>query len=117
MEYQGKNIRLRGRTNTGDGKTDVNSWADTAEEQFSLQEDLAISDRDDVGRNVSRHVSTLSLDDRKSSQGASAKLLAHFRSTLEETRMEIEDITRVRLTARRTTKKKRHLTIRNGLLR
>ncbi len=65
----------------GHKKTNVDCWVDTLEEELSLQEDLAISDGDNlspdfikcqkqlymkmyVGWDV-RHISTLSLNDRK----------------------------------------------------
>ena len=40
----------------------------------------------------------------------------HLSSTLEETRVEIEDITWVGLTTRRTSKEERHLSVGDGLL-
>ena len=42
------NLRLRGRTDTGDGKTDVDGRTNTTEEELSLQEDLAVSDGNDL---------------------------------------------------------------------
>ena len=42
-------------------------------------------------------------------------LIVDARCTLQKTRMKIEDIARVSLTTRRTTKNKRHLTICNCL--
>jgi hypothetical protein len=43
-------------------------------------------------------------------------LVVHLGSTLEETRVEIEDITGVSLTTRGTTEQQRHLTVGDGLL-
>ena len=43
------NVRLGSRTDTRDGKTDVDGGTDTTEEELSLQEDLTISDGDDLG--------------------------------------------------------------------
>ena len=65
---------------------------------------------------VSRHITTLSLDDRECSQGATTKVVVHLRCTLEQAGMKVEDVTRVRLTTRRTTEEQRHLTVRDGLL-
>ena len=42
------NLRLGGGTDTRDGKTDVDSGTDTTEEELSLQEDLAVGDRNDL---------------------------------------------------------------------
>ena len=69
-----------------------------------------------VSGDVSRHITTLGLDDGQGSERASAELVVHLRSALEETRVKVEDITRVSLTTRRTTKEKRHLTVCNSLL-
>lgn len=41
-------LRLRGGTDTGHGKTDVNGGTHTTEEELSLQEDLAVGDGDDL---------------------------------------------------------------------
>lgn len=70
-----------------------------------------------VSGNVGRHITTLGLDDGQGSQGSSTELLAHLRSTLEQTRVEVEDVTGVSLTTGRTTEQQRHLTVGNGLLR
>ena len=56
------------------------------------------------------------LDDGKSSERTTTKLDVHLGSTLEQTRVEVEDITGVSLTPRRTTEQERHLTVGNGLL-
>ena len=69
-----------------------------------------------VCRDVSRHITTLRLDDRESGEGTSSKLFAHLGSTLEETRVKVEDVTRVGLTTGRATEQQRHLTVSNGLL-
>ena len=41
-------LRLCGGTDTGDGETDVDGGADTAEEELGLQEYLAVSDGNDL---------------------------------------------------------------------
>ena len=57
----------------------------------------------------------MSFNDWKGSQRATTELLAHFSGTFEQTRVEIEDVTRVSLTTGRTTQQQRHLTVGNGL--
>lgn len=42
-------LGLGSRSDSGDGKTDVNSRSDSLEEKLSLQEDLSVSDGNDVG--------------------------------------------------------------------
>jgi len=109
-------LDLSSGTDTRHGKTDVNSGTDTLEEKLSFQENLTVSDGNDVGGNVSGHITTLGLNDGKGSHGTTTEGLVHLGSTLEETRVQVEDITRVGLTTRGTTKKKGHLTVSDGLL-
>jgi hypothetical protein len=77
---------------------------------------LTVSDGNDVGRNVSGDITTLGLNDGKGSEGTGTVGLVHLGGTLEETRVQVEDITGVGLTSRRTTEEQRHLTVGNGLL-
>jgi len=109
-------LDLSSGTDTGNGKTDVNGGSDTLVEELSLQEDLTISNGNNVGGNVSRDITTLGLNDGESSQGTGAELLRHLGGTLKETRVEVENITGVSLTSRRTSQKKRHLSVGNSLL-
>lgn len=69
-----------------------------------------------VSGNVRRHITTLGLDDGQSSEGSTTELFVHLGSTLQETRVEVEDITRVSLTTGGTTKEQGHLTVGNSLL-
>jgi len=123
---------LGGGTDTGDRETDVNSGTHTSEEEFGFQEDLAIGDGNDVGRtngslvlssleyerysHIGGHITTLGLNDGEGSQRSTTEVVVQLGSTLKETRVEVEDITGVGLTTRRTTEKERHLTVSNGLL-
>ena len=47
---------LRGGSDAGHGQTDVEGRADPLVEQLSLQEDLAVGNRNHVGGNVGRHI-------------------------------------------------------------
>ena len=69
-----------------------------------------------VGGDVSGHITALGLNDRQSSEGTSTEFLAHLGSTLEETRVKVEDITRVSLTTGGTTEEQGHLTVSDSLL-
>lgn len=109
-------LKLGSGSDTGDGKTDVNGWADTLVEELGLQEDLSIGNGNDVGWNVSGHITTLGLNDREGSEGTTTVLVGHLGSTLEETRVEVEDITGVSLTSGWATEKEGHLTVGDGLL-
>ena len=108
-------LDLSSRTNSTDRETNVDGRSDSLVEELSLKEDLSISDRDNIGRDVGRHITGLGLNDRKSSEGATPIIIVHLGSPLKETGVKVEDITRVGLTTRGTTQQQRHLTIGNGL--
>jgi hypothetical protein len=109
-------LDLSGRSDTRDGKTDVNGGSDTLEEEFSFQEDLSISNGDDIGGDISGHITSLGLNDGEGSQRTTTVVLVHLGGTLEETGMEIENITGVSLTTWGTSQKERHLSVGNSLL-
>ena len=109
-------LDLGGGADTGHGKTNINGRADTLVEQISLQEDLAVRNRDDVGRDVSGKITGLGLNDGKGSKRASTEGVVQLSRTLEKTRMEVEDITGVGLTTRRASEQQRHLAVGNSLL-
>ena len=83
---------LGGRTDSRHRETDVDSWSDTLEEELGLQEDLTIGDGDNVGWDISGHITTLRLNDGQGSEGTSSVVLVQFGSSLEETRVEVEDL-------------------------
>lgn len=56
-----------------------------------LQENLAISDGNDVGWNVGGHITTLGLNDWKGSERTLAEVLVHLGGTLEETGVQVEN--------------------------
>ena len=85
-------------------------------EQLCLQEDLSVSDGDDVGRDVGGHVTSLGLDDGESSERAAAHGVAHLGSSLQETGVKVEHITGVGLTTGGTSQQQRHLSVGHGLL-
>jgi hypothetical protein len=84
-------LDLGRRTDTGYGKTDVDGRPDTLVKQLGFQEDLTVGDGNNVGGDVGRHITPLSLDDGKRSERTTAVSLVHLSSTLEETRVEVED--------------------------
>ena len=55
-------LGLGSGSDAGDGETDVDGGPDALVEELGLQEDLAVSDGDDVGGNVGRHVTSLKKD-------------------------------------------------------
>ena len=106
---------LGSRTDPGDGETDVDSWTDTFVEQFSLQEDLTVGNGNDVGGDISGHITSLGLDDGKSGQRTSAFFIGHFSSPLQKPGVEVEDITGVGFTAWGPPEEERHLPVSDGL--
>jgi hypothetical protein len=111
-------LELGSRADTRHGETDIDGRSNSLVEELRLQEDLAVGNRDDVRRNVGRHVTTLSLNNRESGHRATTvSLLVHFGCTLKETRVKVEDISRVGLTAWGTTEEQRHLAVGDSLLR
>ena len=108
-------LELGSGTDTRDGKTDINGGTDTLVEKLRLQEDLAVGNGNNVGGNVSGHITTLGLNDGQGSHGTTTVVLVQLGSTLEKTRVEVENVTGVSLTTRRTTEEKRHLTVGNSL--
>jgi hypothetical protein len=54
---------LGGRSDSGDGKTDVNGRSDTFKEKFGFKENLSVSNRDDIGGDIGRDVTSLGFDD------------------------------------------------------
>jgi len=109
-------LDLGSRTDTGDGKTDVNGGTDTLVEELGLQENLTVGDGNDVGGNVGGDITTLGLNDGKGSEGATTVGVVHLGGTLQETGVEVENVTGVGLTTRGTTEQQRHLTVGDGLL-
>ena len=110
-------LDLRRSADARDRVADVDRRTDALVEQVALEEDLAVGDRDDVGRNVGREVAGLRLDDRQRRQRAAAVLLLQLRGALEQARVQIEDVAGIRLAARRTAQQQRDLAIRLRVLR
>merc|ERR1712088_732312 len=109
-------LGLSSRAHPGHGQTDVNGGSDTFVEQLGLQEDLTVSDGDDIGGDVGRHVTSLGLNDGESSEGAATHGITHLGSSLQQTGVKVEDITGVSLTTRGTSQQQRHLSVGHGLL-
>ena len=85
-------------------------------EQLCLQEDLSVSDGDDVGGDVGRHVSGLGLDDGERGEGAATHGVAHLGGSLQQPGVEVEHVSGVSLTAGGTPQQQGHLSVGHGLL-
>src|SRR4051812_40777814 len=95
---------------------DVDGGADARVEEAGLEEDLPVGDRDDVGRDVGRHVARLRLDDRQRGQRPAAEIVVELARALQQAAVEIEDVARVGLATRRAAQQQRHLAIRVRVL-
>ena len=101
---------------TGHRDAGVDGRHDAGVEQLGLQEDLAIGDGDDVGRDVGRNVARLRLDDGQSRQAAAAQLVGELGRALQQTGVQIEDVAGVSLTSRGTADQQRQGTVGHGVL-
>ena len=109
-------LGLRVAADARHADADVHRRANARVEQVGLEEDLAVGDRDDVRRDVRRHVAGLGLDDRQRGQRAGAFLVRHLRGALEQAAVDVEHVARIRLATRRAAQQQRQLAIRDGLL-
>lgn len=109
-------LDLSGRTDSGDGKTDVNGRSDTLVEKFGFQENLTIGNGNNVGGNISGDITSLGFDDGQGSQRTSTVGSVHLSGSFQETRMQIENITRVSFSTGGSSQQQRHLSVSDGLL-
>ena len=109
-------LDLRRPADAGHRDADVDGGADTGVEQTGLEEDLAVGDRDDVGRDVGRHVVALGLDERQAGHRAGAELVGELRAALQQAGVQVEDVARVGLAARRAAQQQRDGAVGLGLL-
>ena len=98
-------VLLSRATHTGDRDAHVHGWADACREEFGLQVDLTVGDRDHVGGDVGGDVAFLGLDDRKGGHRTFAHSVRELCSTLKQTAVAIEHVTGICLTTGRTTQK------------
>ena len=92
-------------TDPGHRDTGVDGRTDALIEEVGLQEALAVGDRDDIGRDVGRNVVGLRFDHREAGQGAAAELIGELGAPLEKAAVQVEDVARICLAARRTPQK------------
>src|SRR5579864_4509835 len=86
-------------------------------EQVGFQIDLAVRDGNDVRWNVSGNVARLGFDDGQCGQRTDAVLVAQFGCTLEQARVEIENVSGIGFASWRTPQKQRDLAVRRSMLR
>src|SRR5690606_8116250 len=109
-------LDLRCRTHAGYRKTHRDGGADALVEKLRLKKDLPVRNRDYVRGNVGRYVTCLGLNDRQSRKGARAVVGRQARRTLEQAAVQVEHVTRIGLTTRRTLEHQGNLTVGNSVL-
>ena len=107
---------LGGRTDTGDGETNVDGGALTTSEELGVEVDLTVGNGNDVGDDVGSDVVGEGLDDGEGGDGTTTLGGGEHGSALEEAGVEVEDVTRVGFTAGGTAEEEGELTVGNGLL-
>src|SRR5690606_8149935 len=120
-------LGLRRATHTRHRDTGVDGGPDPGIEQVGFEDDLAVGNGNDVGRNECRYVASLRFDDGQCRQrtrlafdfaiGEFLNVLGvHTRGALEQARVQVEHVARVGFAAWRTAQQQRDLTIGPGLL-
>merc|ERR1711972_424979 len=108
-------FQLSGGTDSGDGQTDVDSWSNTFVEQFSFQENLTVSDGDDVGWDIGGDITGLGFNNWEGGQRTSAHFIGHLSSSFQQSRVQVEDITWVGFSSWWSSEKEGHLSVGDGL--
>ena len=85
-------------------------------EKLCLKEYLSICNGNYVCRDISRYVTRLCLNDRQCSKRTTTMLIVKFRCSLEQSGVQIKNISRICLTSRWTTDQKRKCTVSNRML-
>ena len=106
-------LDLRGGTDAGNRETDGNGRTDALVKEVGFEEDLAVGDRDHVGRNVRGNVTREGFDDRKRGERAFA---VETRGAFEEAAVEVEHVARISFAAGRTLQEERDLAGSDGVL-
>ncbi len=103
-------------THAGHADAHVDGRADALVEEVGLQVDLAVGDRDHVGRDERRHVTALGLDDRQGRHGAAAQLVGQLGGALQQAGVQVEHVPGVGLATRWAAQQQGHLAVGVGLL-
>src|SRR5438552_2277997 len=111
----GANLRRTADARNRDA--DVDCRPNAGVKQIRFEVDLAVGDRDDVRRNVRGDVARLRLDDRQRGQRSTALFVTELRRALEESRVQVKHVARVRLPAGRAAEQQRDFSIRLRVLR
>ena len=109
-------LELSAASDTRYRDTGIYSRHNARMEQLGLEEYLTVGNRNYVCRDISRNIARLSLDYRQCGYRASAVLRSNASGTLEQARMEIEYVSRISLSSRRTADKQRECAVGDSML-
>ena len=109
-------LGLRVAAHAGHGQAHIHRRTLAREEELRFQNELTVGDRNDVRRDIGRHVAGLRLDDRQRRDAAAALLLAQMRRALEQAGVQIEYVAGVGLAAGRTLQQQAHRAVGDGVL-
>ena len=110
-------LDLRVAADAADRDADIDRRPHVGVEQVGLQVDLAVGDRDHVGRDISRNVARLRLDERQRGQRPAAEGVVQLGGALQQARVQIENVARKRLAPRRTAQEQGNFAVRRGVFR
>ena len=109
-------LGLRVAAHAGHGQTHVHRRPLAGEEQARFQNKLTVGNRNDVRRDIGRHVARLCLDDRQRRDAAAALFIAQVCRALKQAGVQIEHVAGVGLAAGRTLQQQAHRAVGDGVL-
>ncbi len=120
-------LGLRRTTHPRHRNTRVDGGTHTGVEQIGFEEDLAVGNRNHIGRHEGGHVASLGFDDGQGGERTRLALdravgelldirLADAGGAFQQAAVQVEHVARVGFTARRTAQQQRDLAIGPGLL-
>jgi hypothetical protein len=109
-------LDLGSRSDSADGETDVDGRSDTLIEELSFQENLSVSDGNNVGGDIGGHITSLGLDNGEGCQAAATIIFIHFGRSFKQSAVQIKHITGVGFSTWGSSQQERHLSVGHGLL-
>src|SRR5205807_863243 len=108
---------LRVAAHAAHRETHVNGRPDATVEEIGFQINLAVSNGNDVSRDVSRYVAGLRFDHRQSRERTATFLVVQFGGALQQTRVQIKNVAGKSFAPRRASQKERDFAIGLRVLR
>ena len=109
-------LRLGLAADTGHGNTCIDGRPLSGEEQIRFQEDLPVGDGNDIRRNVRRDIPRLGLNQRNRSHGPAAQFIGKPGRPFQQPAVQVENISRIRLSSRRSLQQQGHGPVRHRML-